>query len=152
MKTRHVFFDNRTRYYFKMEGIQWEPMIKSSHLPCCGSVGSELQSLTLRIWHWTSKGTLQPKVFPILFSNVYASNKKDSDEVFRSATHKKNMCISVVNLFQLLHPPLCPDSLKHGLIETLTCINTRNCLVRQKSNSRWMIAAVTVEGFCCCAV
>lgn len=63
----------------------------------------------------------------------------------RRMKHVQTCCWS---FFQLgpLRSPLCLDSLKHRLMETWTWINTWSCLLRQKSNSRWEPATVTVEG------
>lgn len=85
-----------------------------------------------------------------LFSTfVCASNREALMRWFQKAARRmKHVQTCCWSFFQLgpLRSPLCLDSLKHRLMETWTWINTWSCLLRQKSNSRWEPATVTVEG------
>lgn len=93
----------------------------------CGSVDSKLQSFTSVVQCHILNGTLELKVFPLLFFKCCLRIKQTySNKVFHSATRKKT-CVQVLLIFSSsghLHAPWGQDSLKHGLIETSTGINT----------------------------
>ncbi len=88
LKTKHVLFDDGT--WFKMERIQWEQMIKDSHLLFV--VGQWAASCSLSLCWFSVSSSKEPlswKFFPFVFKCCLHIKQRDSDEVSHSATHKE---------------------------------------------------------------
>lgn len=132
--------------------MQWDRMIKESCLlTVVGQWAASLQSFLFAgsVSH-PQRNPWTESVAHLFSTFVCASNREGLMRSFHKAARRVKRvpmcCWSFFPLGPLLSPS-CLGSLKHGLIETRTWINTWSCLLRQKSNSRWEPATVTVEGF-----